>query len=110
MTEGVALTSTDRVATVLSRYREHVLSAMRAALGRPGVEHVSLIRYHLGWQDEHGAPIEARGGKLLRPALCLLCCGSAGGDTNAALPAAAAIELLHNFTLIHDDIEDRSQM
>ena len=40
--------------------------------------------------------------------LCLLACAAAGGDPGAALPAAAGLELLHNFSLIHDDIEDNS--
>jgi geranylgeranyl diphosphate synthase type I len=66
------------------------------------------MRYHLGWEDESGQPGDRRGGKLLRPALCLLCCEAAGGEVEAALPAAAALELLHNFTLIHDDVEDVS--
>lgn len=49
-------------------------------------------------------------GKLLRPALCLASCEAVGGRREAAAPAAAAIEMFHNFTLIHDDIEDRSQI
>jgi geranylgeranyl diphosphate synthase type I len=47
------------------------------------------------------------GGKALRPTLCLLACEAAGGDWHAALPAAAALELVHNFSLVHDDIQDR---
>jgi geranylgeranyl diphosphate synthase type I len=66
------------------------------------------MRYHLGWEDREGRPREARHGKLLRPLLCLASCGAVGGDAEAALPLAAAVELLHNFSLIHDDIEDRS--
>lgn len=93
---------------ILSRYRKPVLDTMRAALDRPGVEHISLMRYHLGWEDANGAAIDAPGGKMLRPAFCLLACEAVGGDVGRALPAAAAIELLHNFTLIHDDIEDAS--
>lgn len=81
---------------------------MRAALDRPAVEHIALMRYHLGWQDAAGKALDATGGKLLRPAFCLLACEAVGGDMTRALPAAAAIELLHNFTLIHDDIEDAS--
>lgn len=81
---------------------------MRAALDRPGVEHIALMRYHLGWEDAHGAAIDAPGGKMLRPAFCLLACEAVSSDMARALPAAAAIELLHNFTLIHDDIEDAS--
>ncbi len=93
---------------ILSRYRQPVLGAMRAALDRPGIEHIALMRYHLGWEDAHGAAIDAPGGKMLRPAFCLLSCEAVGGDIARALSAAAAIELLHNFTLIHDDIEDAS--
>jgi geranylgeranyl diphosphate synthase type I len=93
---------------ILGRYRKLVVDAMRAALDRPGVEHIALMRYHLGWEDASGDAIDAVGGKMLRPAFCLLACEAAGGDLARALPAAAAIELLHNFTLIHDDIEDAS--
>jgi len=47
-------------------------------------------------------------GKLLRPALCLASCKAVGGRVSCAVPAATAIEMFHNFTLIHDDIEDGS--
>ncbi|MFA6213745.1 MAG: polyprenyl synthetase family protein [Candidatus Micrarchaeia archaeon] len=49
-------------------------------------------------------------GKGIRPALCLLSCEAAGGERGRAIEAAAAIEMFHNFTLIHDDIEDCSEM
>ena len=52
----------------------------------------------------------ATGGKRLRPALCLLSCDALGGDSRAALPFAMACEMLHNFFLIHDDIEDGDTM
>lgn len=68
-----------------------------------------MMQYHLGWLTEGFAPQTAVvGGKRLRPRICLLCCAGAGGDPARAVPAAAAIELLHNFTLIHDDIQDGS--
>ena len=51
----------------------------------------------------------AREGKGIRPALCLASCGAFGGDQDRALPSAAAIELLHNSFLVHDDIEDDSE-
>lgn len=51
-----------------------------------------------------------RGGKGLRPALCLATCQAFGGDVEEALPTAAALELLHTAFLIHDDIEDDSQL
>jgi geranylgeranyl diphosphate synthase type II len=51
----------------------------------------------------------ARDGKGIRPALCLATCGAFGGREEQALPSAAAIELLHNAFLVHDDIEDSSE-
>ena len=50
----------------------------------------------------------SEGGKRIRPALLLLCCDAFGGDVQGALPAAAAIEMFHNFTLLHDDIMDNA--
>ena len=67
-----------------------------------------MMRYHMGWATTDFAPERTNGGKRLRPLLCLLCCQAAGGEPERALPAAAAIELLHNFTLVHDDIQDNS--
>ncbi|MFQ5825917.1 MAG: polyprenyl synthetase family protein [Dehalococcoidia bacterium] len=67
------------------------------------------MSYHLGWRDEGGSPQEA-GGKMLRPICCLLACRAVGGDPERVLPAASALELLHNFSLIHDDIEDGADL
>jgi len=67
-----------------------------------------MMRYHMGWIDKQGYPQNA-GGKLVRPTLLLLACECVGGEWRLALPAAAAVELVHNFSLIHDDIEDGDQ-
>ncbi len=67
-----------------------------------------LLSYHLGWEGE-GSGSEAQG-KRIRPLLVLLCAASTGIDWHLALPAAAAVELLHNFSLIHDDIQDQSKL
>jgi geranylgeranyl diphosphate synthase type I len=65
-----------------------------------------MLTYHMGWVDPQ---INSEShGKRIRPLLVLLTCSAAGGDWKAALPAAAAVELVHNFSLIHDDIEDKS--
>lgn len=66
-----------------------------------------MLRYHMGWADTDLNPCQAQTGKRVRPVLCLLACEACGGDWKQALPAGVAIELMHNFTLIHDDIEDR---
>jgi geranylgeranyl diphosphate synthase type I len=52
----------------------------------------------------------ARGGKGLRPALVLMCCGAAGGREEWALAAGAAAEVTHNWTLVHDDVIDRDHL
>ena len=68
----------------------------------------NMLRYHMGWQDEYGHTCSRESGKFIRPTLCLLSCEAVGGDASQILPAAAAVELIHNFSLIHDDIEDDS--
>ncbi len=90
-----------------TRYSAAVLRELRSAVGDSSLPLYAMMRYHLGWEDVDGRPAEV-GGKGLRPLLCLLACESAGGDWQRALPAAAALELLHNFTLVHDDIQDQS--
>lgn len=67
-----------------------------------------MFKYHLGWTDAKFAPTKTDMGKRIRPLLCLLTCEAVCGDWKRALPVAAAIELVHNFSLIHDDIEDQS--
>jgi geranylgeranyl diphosphate synthase type I len=67
-----------------------------------------MLRYPLGWVDENNQPHHQPTGKRIRPILLLLCAEAVGGDWRKALPAAAAVELLHNFSLIHDDIQDDS--
>ncbi len=69
-----------------------------------------MMQYHLGWIDQDFAPTKSGGGKRLRPLLCLLTCQASGGKPVQVLPAAAATELIHNFSLVHDDIEDESAL
>ncbi len=70
----------------------------------------TMLRYPLGWVDEHNQPYPQPTGKRIRPTLLLLSAEATGGDWHMALPAAAAVELLHNFSLIHDDIQDDSDI
>ncbi len=69
-----------------------------------------VLAYHLGWRDERLQPASGVSGKRFRPALCLAVALAVCGDAARAVGIAAAIELLHNFTLIHDDIQDRSRV
>ncbi|HEX8007722.1 MAG TPA: family 2 encapsulin nanocompartment cargo protein polyprenyl transferase, partial [Trebonia sp.] len=83
---------------------------LRPALG-PAVDRLPppmrhITGYHLGWWDAHGAPAEADSGKAVRPTLTLLAAEAVDGDVAAAVPAAVAVELVHNFSLLHDDVMD----
>ncbi len=87
---------------------EQVLMAEVEFAGGKGTEELqAMLRYHLGWEGE-GAGLKAQG-KRIRPLMVLLSCAAAGGIWEDALAAAASVELLHNFSLIHDDIQDDSE-
>ncbi|MBL8147981.1 MAG: polyprenyl synthetase family protein [Anaerolineae bacterium] len=94
------------------RYWPALDQALREAITlapqAPGFQR--LLEYPMGWVDADGKATEESGGKRIRPLLLLSCAEAAGGSWQTALPAAAAVELLHNFSLIHDDIEDASPL
>jgi len=99
------------LALAYSTYLPWIEAEMRAVVFSNDVHvsgHFGMMQYHMGWVDASFDPISAPSGKRIRPMLCLLACAAAGGDPRMALPAAAGLELLHNFSLIHDDIEDYS--
>jgi geranylgeranyl diphosphate synthase, type I len=88
---------------------EDELLRVVARTRRPGLEEMyTMLAYHMGWEGEGAGP-EARG-KRIRPLLVLLSAAAAGGEWPRALPAAAAVELVHNFSLVHDDIQDQSPL
>ena len=72
--------------------------------GREGFLY-DVLRYHLGWADERGIPEDNPAVLHLQSLLALVCCEALTGDFEAALPAAAGIELVHNFTLVHSDVQ-----
>ncbi len=92
-------------------YLPWIEAEMREVLQTPDPavgQHYGMIQYHMGWLNGDLQPAEQPTGKRIRPMLCLLACAACGGDAQQALPAAAGLELLHNFSLLHDDIEDNS--
>ncbi|TDC21880.1 polyprenyl synthetase family protein [Streptomyces sp. 8K308] len=65
-----------------------------------------VASYHFGWTDSAGRPGAAPAGKALRPALVFGCAEAVGAPAAEALAPAVAVELVHNFSLLHDDILD----
>ena len=102
---------TDRanVPEFFARYQPMIDTALRAELARYASDIRTTHRYHMGWADKNGADIDATQGKRLRPAMVLLGADAVGGETRSVLPVATALEYVHNFSLIHDDIEDRDR-
>ncbi len=88
-----------------------VEESMRAIVGRARHDAdnglYAMLAYHMGWEGPGAGP-KAQG-KRVRPLLLLLTTEASGGEWHRAVPAAAAVELLHNFSLIHDDIEDNGE-
>ena len=72
--------------------------------GREGFLY-DLLRYHFGWADQRGQPEDLPLALHLQSLLALVCCEALSGDFQAALPAAAGIELVYNFTLVHSDVQ-----
>ena len=95
---------------LLDRHTELLDSGLRKTAPRTRGLLRQMSAYHLGWTDAQGRPADEPAGKRIRPALALWACESLGGDPAWALPAAVAVELIHNFTLIHDDIQDGDQL
>ena len=64
-----------------------------------------LLRYHLGWTDQQGLPVDNPRTLYFPPMLALLSCEALSGDFRPALPVAAGVELVYNFTLVHGDVQ-----
>ncbi|MGH3870599.1 MAG: family 2 encapsulin nanocompartment cargo protein polyprenyl transferase [Pseudonocardiaceae bacterium] len=93
---------------VLAWSRATVEPALRAAVDTLPSSMRRIAGYHFGWWNEHGQlhQTPGKGGKAIRPALALLNSEAVGGMPAAAVPAAMAVELVHNFSLLHDDVID----
>src|SRR5258705_10240493 len=63
-----------------------------------------MLTYHMGWTGEGAGPDATD--KRIRPLILLLAMASCGTEWQSGLPAAAAVELVHNFSLVHDDVQD----
>ncbi|GHH96323.1 polyprenyl synthetase family protein [Streptomyces capillispiralis] len=101
----------DRIARVdvpalLEEGRTRCAAGLRAAVARLASPMDVAAAYHFGWLDVQGRPSGRTGGKALRPALALLSAEVTGAGDGPGLPGAVAVELLHNFSLVHDDLMD----
>ncbi|WP_422754164.1 polyprenyl synthetase family protein [Micromonospora sp. WMMD708] len=80
--------------------------ALREAVGRLHPDLGRLASYHFGWSAADGTAISDGAGKLLRATLTLLSTSAVGAEPSDGVPGAVAVEMIHNFSLLHDDIMD----
>lgn len=93
---------------LLAHFSHYYQDAVRSHLSDSPLL-ATALGYHHGWNDATGSPLNLHPGKQIRPLLALLSCAASGAPYENALALAAAIELVHNFSLIHDDIMDNSE-
>ncbi|MDX2757034.1 polyprenyl synthetase family protein [Streptomyces europaeiscabiei] len=105
---SAALQAPVDVPLVLGRCREMVRPALLEAVGRTHLWVGEMAAYSFGWCEVGGAPAPtaASGGKGVRQALAVLGAEAVGAPGRAGVPAAVAVELVHAFSLLHDDIMD----
>ncbi|MGI5402826.1 family 2 encapsulin nanocompartment cargo protein polyprenyl transferase [Streptomyces sp. CA-135486] len=97
-------------AALLERTRTAVDPQLRATVESLPGSMRRVAMYHFGWEHADGTPAAGSGGKAIRPALVLAAARALGGDPQQAVRAAAAVELAHNFTLLHDDVIDEDSI
>jgi geranylgeranyl diphosphate synthase type I len=104
-TRGENVTA-DSVIALLENGRILTTPVLRAAVARLAPPMDTVAAYHFGWIDQAGRPADGDGGKAVRPALALLSAQAAGAPAETGVPGAVAVELVHNFSLLHDDLMD----
>ncbi|MER6995497.1 polyprenyl synthetase family protein [Streptomyces sp. NPDC000410] len=102
----VPAVDTADVTALLERGRTLSTPVLRAAVDRLAPPMNTVAAYHFGWIDAEGRPADGDGGKAVRPALALLSAQVAGAAPEVGIPGAVAVELVHNFSLLHDDLMD----
>src|SRR5262245_19315320 len=100
------MTLTSGAPEALQKGQEAVRPLLRKALSRLDGDCGMTAAYHLGFTDLDGTPSESPGGKAVRPTLAILSARAAGAEADTGLPGAVAVELVHNFSLVHDDLMD----
>ncbi|MFZ0217534.1 MAG: polyprenyl synthetase family protein [Candidatus Dormiibacterota bacterium] len=94
----------------LTRWTSDIERALRDVALPTGELLGRMAAYHMGWVEADGSEAGATAGKRIRPSLVCWAAEACGGSLSEALPAACAVELTHNFTLVHDDVQDRDRL
>ncbi|MCL4378204.1 MAG: polyprenyl synthetase family protein [Actinobacteria bacterium] len=97
----------NKLPEIFNKFRTEIDDEMKSIINAGNLPLYDMLKYHMGWIDERGNSGNFNKGKFFRATLCMLAFISTDGSNyREVLPAAASIELIHNFSLIHDDIQD----
>ena len=93
------------IAPTIDWLADRVETELRDILAPREMDLYRMMTYHLGWEDDRGTALSPVAGKRSHGLACLTACHATGGDVEAALPAAASVELVNSFCQIHDDVQ-----
>ncbi|MFE3824528.1 polyprenyl synthetase family protein [Streptomyces sp. NPDC059092] len=103
-------TAADFVKEALAECRDVTLPALREVVEGLHPQLARIGAYHLGWREHDGTPTDLHAGKMMRGTLALLTARTFGAGTATAVRGAVAVELVHNFSLLHDDLMDADEL
>ncbi|GHH63253.1 geranylgeranyl diphosphate synthase type I [Streptomyces umbrinus] len=109
-TEVLSAPAADTVTETLAECRAATVPALRTVVEALHPRLARISAYHLGWCRPDGTPADGHAGKMLRAALAMLAARAFGASTASAVPGAVAVELVHNFSLLHDDLMDADEL
>jgi geranylgeranyl diphosphate synthase, type I len=107
---GAAISGVPGISFLLEQPLRAVEQAVRAAIGDLHPDLARIVSYHTGFTDEQGRPIRGRAGKGVRPTLAILSAIAAGARPEVGVLGGVAVELVHDFSLLHDDIIDNDRL
>ncbi len=102
--------SPPRLPDVIHRARDYVRKGLEDALARMHPDLARISGYYFGWNNADGTPTKRRGSRCLQATMVMLAAEATGEDPAQAVPGAVAVELTHNFSLLHDDIADGDEV
>ena len=88
------------------RYNQELDQELKSSFAQREGFLYEMLSYHMGWTDQHGSPEDNQSHIHLPAILALTTCEQISGDFKQALPVAAALELMHNFTAVHGDVQN----
>jgi geranylgeranyl diphosphate synthase type I len=97
-----------RLPSVFDRYSDGIETELKSLIMGQNLPLYRMMAYHMGWLDDQGEEVRMGSGERIHATICIIVCEALGGELTKALPAAASLELVHNFSLIHNDIQDGS--